>query len=309
MRSPPSFRKVNPADQSIVVLSVSSRTLPLYVVSEWAETRLAQQISTVPGVAQVQVFGPQAYAVRIQADPNLLAAREVGLLELADAIAQANVNQPTGTLQGASKAFTIETNGQIQHAAGYAAVPVVERNGALVHVRDVATVRDSVENDETAAWRGGPDGIERAVVLGVRKQPGANTVEVAGEVMRLLPRFRESLPAAAELDVVFDRSNSIRESVHDVELTLLLTFALVVMVIFLFLRRLAATLIPTLAMPLSVLGTFAVMYLCGFSLNNLSLMALTLSIGFVVDDAIVALENIVRHVERGLPPFEAALVG
>lgn len=309
MSVPPSYRKVNPADQSIVLLSVSSSTLPLYVVNEYAETRLAQSLSTVRGVAQVQVFGPQKYAVRIQVDPARLAARDIGLDEVSRAIQNSNVNLPTGTLYSGSKAFTIEADGQLEEAAGYRPITVAYRNGAPVRLSDVGRVLDSVENDKTAAWRGNPETIERAVVLGIRKQPGANTVEVAREVLALLPKFSEEIPPAIEVNVLFDRSTTVKEAVHDVELTLLLTLVLVVLVIFLFLRRLSATLIPSLSMPLAVLATFAVMYLCGFTSNNLTLMALTLSVGFVVDDSIVVLENIVRHMEQGKSPLQAALDG
>jgi hydrophobic/amphiphilic exporter-1 (mainly G- bacteria), HAE1 family len=309
MNTPPSYRKVNPADQAILILSVSSSTLPLYVVNEYAETRLAQSISTVRGVAQVQVFGPQKYAVRIQADPERLAARDIGLDEVAAAIQEANVNLPTGTLYSGSKAFTIEANGQLDEAAGYRPITVAYRNGAPIRISDIGRVLDSVENDKTAAWRGNPQSIERAVVLGIRKQPGANTVEVAQAVLGLLPRFREEIPPAIDVEILFDRSLTVKEAVHDVELTLLLTLILVVVVIFVFLRRLSATAIPSLSLPLAILATFAVMYLCGFSLNNLSLMALTLSVGFVVDDSIVVLENIVRHMEQGKSPFQAALDG
>ncbi len=309
MTTPPSYRKVNPADHAIVILSVSSSTLPLYVVNEYAETRLAQSISTVRGVAQVQVFGPQKYAVRIQADPDKLAARDIGLDELAKTIQDANVNLPTGTLYSGSKAFTIEADGQLTEAEEYRPITVAYRNGAPVRVADVGRVLDSVENDKTAAWRGNPKSIERAVVLGIRKQPGANTVEVAESVLRLLPRFREEIPPAIDVDVLFDRSVTVKEAVRDVELTLSLTLVLVVVVIFVFLRRLSATLIPSLSMPLAVLATFSVMYLCGFTANNLTLMALTLSVGFVVDDSIVVLENIVRHMEQGKAPLRAALDG
>ncbi|HEU5075074.1 MAG TPA: efflux RND transporter permease subunit, partial [Polyangiaceae bacterium] len=309
MSVPPSYRKVNPADQPVVLLSVSSSTLPLYVVNEYAETRLAQSISTVRGVAQVQVFGPQKYAVRVQVDPARLAARDVGLDEVARAIQNSNVNLPTGTLYSGSKAFTIEADGQLEEASGYREITVAYRNGAPVRVGDIGRVIDSVENDKTAAWRGNPERIERAVVLGIRKQPGANTVEVAKDVLALLPKFREEIPPAIEVNVLFDRSTTVQEAVHDVELTLLLTLVLVVLVIFLFLRRLSATLIPSLSMPLAVLATFSVMYLCGFTSNNLTLMALTLSVGFVVDDSIVVLENIVRHMEHGKTPLQAAIDG
>ncbi len=307
MPQAPSYKKVNPADQSILLLSLSSDTLPLYLVNEYAETRLAQTISQTRGVAQVNVFGSQKYAVRVQADPRKLAALGIGLDDVSTAIQGANVNLPTGALYGPRTAFAIQTNGQIESAPPYEDVIVTYRNGAAVRVKDIGRALDSVENDKTAAWRGDPSGQRRAVVLGIQKQPGANTVEVVSDIMRLLPAFRQEIPGAVDLDVIFDRSQTVKASVHDVELTLVGTLALVVLVIFLFLRRLTATVIPSLSMPLAMLATFAVMHLLGFSLNNLSLMALTLSVGFVVDDAIVVLENVVRHIELGKQPLQAAL--
>lgn len=309
MTVPPSYRKVNPADQAILMLSVSSRTLPLYAVNEYAETRLAQSISTVRGVAQVQVFGPQKYAVRVQPDPEKLAAHDLGLDDVASAVREANANLPTGTLQSRSKTFVIEADGQLLTAERYRPVTVAYRNGAPVRLADLGRVLDSVENDRAAGWRGDKSGIERAIVLGIRKQPGSNTVEVAQAIQDLLPRFRREIPESVEVKVLFDRSLTVKEAVHDVELTLVLTLVLVVIVIFLFLRRVSATLIPSLSMPLAVLATFALIYLAGFTLNNLSLMALTLSVGFVVDDSIVVLENIVRHQEMGKSSLQAALDG
>ncbi|HVY29045.1 MAG TPA: efflux RND transporter permease subunit [Polyangiaceae bacterium] len=306
MPQAPSYRKVNPADQPILLLSLSSSTLPLYVVNEYAETRLSQMISQTRGVAQVNVFGSQKYAVRVQADPQKLSALGIGLDDVSDAIKGSNVNLPTGALYGPRTAFAIEANGQLENAKPYEDIVVAYRNGAAVRVRDVGRSLDSVENDKTAAWRGDKNGMPRAVVLGIQKQPGANTVEVVKEVLGLLPNFRQEIPASVDLEVLFDRSQTVRASVHDVELTLLLTLALVVLVIFLFLRRLSATIIPSLSMPLATLATFAVMHLLGFSLNNLSLMAITLSVGFVVDDAIVVLENVVRHIELGKTPLQAA---
>jgi len=306
MPDPPSYRKVNPADTPILLLSMSSKSLPLYQVDEFAESRLAQTISQARGVAQVQVYGSQKYAVRVQMDPSKLAATGIGLDQVSAAIQNSNVNLPTGTLYGPNKAFAIEANGQLENAPAYLNMIVTYKNGAPVRIADLGRAIDSVENDKTAAWRGGPEGTERAIVLAVQKQPGANTVEVAREVMDLLPHFREDIPAAITLDVLFDRSTTVKHSVQDVQFTLLLTLALVVAVIFIFLRRATATLIPSLSMPLAVFATFAAMYLFGFSLNNLSLMALTLSVGFVVDDAIVVLENVVRHVEMGKSPMQAA---
>jgi HAE1 family hydrophobic/amphiphilic exporter-1 len=307
MPQAPSYRKVNPADQSILLLSLSSVTLPLYVVNEYAETRLAQTISQTRGVAQVNVFGSQKYAVRVQADPQKLSGLGLALDDVSSAIQGSNVNLPTGALYGPRTAYAIETNGQLESAAAYEDVVVAYRNGAAVRIKDIGRALDSVENDKTAAWRGDESGQRRAVVLGIQKQPGANTVEVVRDIRALLPAFRQEVPASVDLDVLFDRSQTVKESVHDVELTLLLTLALVVLVIFLFLRRVTATIIPSLSMPLAILATCAVMHLLGFSLNNLSLMAITLSVGFVVDDAIVVLENVVRHIELGKSPMQAAL--
>jgi len=305
MPSPPSFQKVNPADQPILYLTLTSATLPLSQLDEYGEVMMAQRISTVSGVAQVQVYGPQKYAVRVQLDPRALASRGVGIDEASQAIQNANVNLPTGILYGPATSFTVQANGQLTDAAAYRPVIVAYRNGSPVRITDVGRVIDSVENDKTAAWYN----EERSISLAIFKQPGTNTVAVATAVRRLLPTFQKQLPTAATLHILYDRSTSIRDSVNDVRFTLLLTLGLVVMVIFLFLRNLSATVIPSLALPFSIVGTFAVMYLLGYSLDNLSLMALTLSVGFVVDDAIVMLENIVRHMEHGEGAFEAALKG
>lgn len=305
MPSPPTYRKVNPADAPILMIVLTSPTLPLYTLNEYGETLLAQRISMVSGVAQVQVFGSQKYAARVQLDPKALASRGIGLDEVAGAIQSANVNLPTGVLSGSRQAFTIQTAGQLLDAAAFRPVIVAYRNGQPVRLEDLGRVVDGVQNDKSAAWFVD----ERAIILAVQKQPGTNTVEVAAAVRRLLPAFREQLPAGVSLQVLFDRSTSIRESVTDVKTTLAITLILVVLVIFLFLRNLSATIIPSLALPLAVVGTFVVLYLLGFSLDNLSLMALTLSVGFVVDDAIVMLENIVRHMERGEAPRAAALRG
>ncbi len=305
MPSPPSFRKVNPADQPILFLSLSSATLPLYVVNEFAETRLAQTISTIRGVAQVQIYGAQKYAVRVQIDPDKLASRNLGMDDVAAAIRGANVNLPTGILYGPDKAYTLMADGQLTRARDYEPVIVAYRNGQPIRISDVGRAIDDVENNKTAGW----SLDQRSIVLAIQKQPGANTVAVSEQVKELLPRFREDLPAAVDMGILFDRSETVKDSVADVEFTLLLTLGLVVLVIFLFLRRMTATVIPSLAMPLAILGTFAVMAQLGYSLDNLSLMALTLSVGFVVDDAIVVLENIVRHIEEGKEPFQAALDG
>jgi len=305
MPAPPSLQKVNPADQPILFLAVTSPTLPLSQVDEYAETMLAQRISMVSGVAQVQVYGAQKYAVRIRLDPNALSSRGIAVDEVADAVARENVNLPTGTLFGPKKAFTVQANGQITDAAAYRPLIVVYREGRPVRLEEVGRVTDSVENDKTAAWFVD----QRAVVMAIQRQPGTNTVAVAGAIKALLPSFEAQLPASVKLGILYDRSQSIRDSVRDVKFTLLLTLALVVLVIFLFLRNVSATVIPSLALPMSIVGTFAVMYLLGYSMDNLSLMALTLSVGFVVDDAIVMLENIVRHMEMGKGILEASLDG
>ena len=305
MPSPPSFRKVNPADFPILFISLSSPTLPLSEVDEYAETSIAQRISMVDGVAQVEVRGSQKYAVRVQVDPLKLASRGISFDEVRNAVSQGNSNLPTGTLQGRDQNFTVQTSGQLENAEAFRPVIVAYRNGAPVRLDQVARVLDSVENDKVASWYG----AERAIMLSIQRQPGTNTVQVVDDIKALLPSISAQLPASVDMKILIDRSQTIRESVHDVQLTLMLTIALVVMVIFIFLRNLTATIIPSIAIPLSIIGTFGVMYLLGFSLNNLSLMALTLSVGFIVDDAIVVLENIVRHVEEGMPVYEAALKG
>lgn len=307
--SPPSYTKVNPADQPIVYIALTSPTLPLPALDEYGQTFLAQRISTVRGVAQVQVFGAQKYAVRIRLDPDALASRGIGLDEVAAAVQAGNVNLPTGTLWGRHRALTVEADGQLDRAAAYRPLIVAWRNGSPVRLEQIGRVEDGTENDKVAAWFNARGVEQRAVVLAVQRQPGTNTVEVADSVRSLLPSFRAQLPGSVSLHVLFDRSDSIRASVRDVQITLLLTLVLVVTVIFLFLRNVSATLIPSLALPMSVVGTFTVMYLLGYSLDNLSLMALTLSVGFVVDDAIVMLENVVRHLEMGKRPMEAALDG
>lgn len=305
MTDPPTFRKVNPADASILYLALSSSTLPLTTVNEYAETILARRLSTVSGVAQVNVFGSQKFAVRIQVDPDALATRGIGIDEVAAAAQAGNVNQPTGSLSGPHQTLTIRASGKLMDAAAFAQQIVAYREGAPVRLGDVATVIGSVENNKNAGWYNNA----RAVVLAIQRQPGTNTVRVVDALMRELPAFRAQLPGSVELDVLYDRSETIRDSVADVQFTLMLAAGLVVLVIFLFLRNLPATIIPSLALPISVVGAFGGMYLFGFSLDNLSLMALTLSVGFVVDDAIVMLENIVRHAERGETRREAAFKG
>jgi HAE1 family hydrophobic/amphiphilic exporter-1 len=305
MPTPPSFRKVNPADQPIIFLALTSPTMPLYKLDEYGETMMAQRISMISGVAQVQVYGSQKYAVRIQLDPDALVSRGIGIDEVASAVSQQNVNLPTGTLYGPHQSFTVQADGQITSAAPYRPLIVAYRNGQPVRLQELGQILDSVENDKVAAWYVD----QRSIVMAIQRQPGTNTVEVAQKVKDLLPSFKSQLPASVSLHILWDRSDSIRASVNDVKFTLLLTFFLVILVIFLFLRNLSATIIPSLALPLSIMGTFAVMYLLGYSMDNLSLMALTLSVGFVVDDAIVMLENIARHMEMGEGVFEAALNG
>ncbi|HZX30338.1 MAG TPA: efflux RND transporter permease subunit [Rhodocyclaceae bacterium] len=305
MPTPPSFRKVNPADSPIYYIALSSPTLPLSLVNEYAETQLAQRLSTIPGVAQVQIYGSQKFAVRIQANPDQLAARGMGIDELQQALTQNNVNQPVGQLDGSRQSFAIKDNGQLANADAYRSLIVSWRNGAPVRLGDVATPVDSVENIRIASW----NVDKRAIVLAIQRQPGANTIETVDAIKKVLPSFQAKLPAAIAMNTLFDRSISIREAIDDVQFTLILAGFLVILVILLFLRNLSATVIPSLALPISVVGTFAVMSMLGYSLDNLSLLALTLSVGFVVDDAIVMLENIVRHVEDGEPPFQAAIKG
>ena len=305
MPSQPSYKKVNPADSPVLFLAVFSPTLRLSDVNEYADTLLAQRISTTEGVAQVSIFGTQKYAVRAQMDPRELAVRGVGVDEVAKAIQDANVNLPTGTLYGAHEATTVQASGQLFDAAAYRNLIVAYRNGSPVRLEQLGRVIDSVENNKIASWFGNTRGI----VLAIQKQPGANTVAVVDAVKALLPTIRSQMPPAVQLEVLADKSITIRNSVEEVEFTLVLAIALVVMVIFLFLRNVRATLIPSIAMPLSIIGTFMVMHLLNFSVDNFSLLAMTLATGFVVDDAIVVLENIVRHLEKGMSPMEAALKG
>ena len=267
---------MNPADPPVLYLALSSPTLPLSAVDEYAETLLAQRISTISGVAQVNVHGSQKYAVRAQLDPKAMASRQIGIDEVAAAIGEANVNLPTGVLDGKKQAFTIEANGQMFNAAAYRSLVVAYRDGSPVRLEELGQVLDSVENTKTAGWYNNT----RAIILTVQRQPGTNTIEVVENVKKLLPSFRAQMPASVDLKVLYDRSLLIRESVNDVKYTLCLTIALVIMVIFLFLRNLSATIIPSLAVPMSVVATFSVMHLLGFSINNISMMALTLAVGF-----------------------------
>ncbi|MHC1729870.1 MAG: efflux RND transporter permease subunit [Syntrophobacteraceae bacterium] len=309
MPTPPSYRKVNPADQPVLFLAIRSPILPLSMVDEYAQTLVAQRISMINGVAQVQVFGTQKYAVRAQLNPDALRSLQIGLDEVEDAITKANVNLPVGTLYGKDKAFTIQASGQLMRAAAYRSLIVAWRNGSPVRLEDIGTVIDSVENDKIAAWYSTPTSSMRAITLAIQRQPGTNTVEVVESIKALLPYFRTQMPESIDLEILYDRSETIRESIHDVKFTLYLSIFLVVLVIFLFLRNVSATIIPSLALPMSIMGTFAVMYMLGYSLDNLSLMALTLCVGFVVDDAIVMLENVFRHLEMGKSRLQAALDG
>jgi HAE1 family hydrophobic/amphiphilic exporter-1 len=302
---PPSYRKVNPADQPIVYFTLTSSVLQLSALDEYGQTTIAQQLSTVPGVAQVQVYGSQKYAVRIQLNPSAMANRGIGIDEVASAVNSQNVSLPTGILYGPRRALTLQANGQLTNAAQFQQMAVAYRNGSPVRLGELGKVFDDVQNNQTASWYNG----QRSIVLAVQRQPGSNTVEVAHLVNDELERLRSQIPPSVKIATLYDRSKSIEESVNDVKVTLLLTLVLVVLVIFVFLRNVSATVIPSLALPMSLIGTFAVMDLLGFSLDNLSLMALTLAVGFVVDDAIVMLENIVRHMEMGKPPMQAALEG
>jgi hydrophobic/amphiphilic exporter-1 (mainly G- bacteria), HAE1 family len=303
--NPPSFSKVNPADQPILYLYLKSKTLPLAQVDNFAQSYIAQRLSTISGVAQVQLYGSQKYATRIQIDPQQLASRQLGLEQIQTAIQQGNVNLPTGSLSGKYKNFGVQTNGQLKDAAAYRKLIVAYKDGAPTYLEQLGRVVDSVENDRVASWFND----DRAIILAIQRQPGTNTVQVVDTIKKLLPDIRDQMPPAVKLDIMYDAAQSVRDSVDDVRFTLVLTIGLVIFVIFIFLRNLSATIIPSLALPVSLIGTFAVMHQLNFSLDNLSLMALTLSVGFVVDDAIVMLENIVRHLEMGESPLEAALNG
>ena len=309
MPSPPAYQKVNPADAPVMYIAVTSQTLPLFQIDEYAETLMSQQISMLKDVAQVQVFGAQKYAARVQLNPLAMATRQIGIDEVVAAVQKGNVNLPLGNFNGPHQAFTIEDNGQLLNAAAYLPLIVAYRNGSPVRLADIGTVIDSVENDKVASWYNTAKSSSRAVILAILRQPGTNAVGVAKRIKNLLPKLRAQMPASVEFHILYDQSLSINESVNDVQFTLLLVVCLVILVIFLFLRNLSATIIPSLTLPMSIVGTFAAMYLFNFSLDNLSLMALTLSVGFVVDDAIVMLENIVRHIEMGEGVMEAALKG
>src|SRR5215467_8543413 len=310
MPTPPTFTKVNPANQPIIFLSLRSKMVPLYTLDEYAETRIAQRISTISGVAQVQVLGQQKYAVHVQMDPRQLATHAVGINEVETALQAWNVNLPTGQITGPQRAFTLMASGQLTSADQYKSLIVSYRNGNPVRLQELGTLKDSVQDDKTASWyyENSSDG-ERAIVLGIQRQPGTNTIAVTDAIKKLIPTFRSELPPSVQMDVLYDHSDTIRESYSDVKFTMMLTLALVITVSFAFLRNVSATVIPSLALPFSIIGTFSVMYLLHYSLDNLSMMALILSVGFVVDDAIVMLENIFRHMEMGKKPLIASLVG
>jgi HAE1 family hydrophobic/amphiphilic exporter-1 len=309
MPTPPTFTKVNPADQPILYLVITSTTVPPWTLDEYAETRIAQRISMVSGVAQVQVLGSQKFAVHAQLDPHALAARQIGINEVEASLRAWNVNTPTGSIIGPHKTYTLQATGQLMTAAEYKDMIVSYRNGSPVRLGELGNIKDGVEDERTASWFYTSEGAQRAITLGIQRQPGTNTIAVADAVKALMPQWKLELPSSIHMDVLYDRSDTIRESYRDVQFTMLLTLALVIMVIFVFLRNVWATVIPSLALPFSIIGTFALMYMLGYSLDNLSMMALILSVGFVVDDAIVMLENIYRHVEMGEDPLTASLVG
>src|SRR5215470_827240 len=306
MTEPPSYRKVNPADAPILILTLRSDIAPLPDMDAFAQQVISPALSTIDGVAQVTIFGSQKYAVRVQLDPDVLAARGIGVDEVQAAVSAANANTPVGTLRNKQQALTLQAATELSNGDQFRNIIVATRNGRAVRLGDLATVTDSVQDNQTASWYNGT----RAIILGVYRQPEANTVDVVDRVRALLPSFDQQLPRATTLHVLNDRSDSIRNAVHDVQLTLLLTIGLVILVIFLFLRRVTATIIPALAVPISLIATLGAMYLLNFSIDNISLMGLTLAVGLVVDDAIVMLENIYRHMEEeALGPFEAALKG
>ncbi|MGP1613544.1 MAG: efflux RND transporter permease subunit, partial [Pollutimonas bauzanensis] len=315
--SPPTFRKINPADSSILILSVQSEALPLIEVNDYADNFLAQQLSQIEGVGLVNIFGQQKPAIRIQVDPAKLAALGLSLEEIRGVIAETTVNQPKGTIDGSRQSFTVYTNDQLLDAGSWNDMVLAYRNGSPIRVRDVGIAVPGPEDLKKAAWafagkagHAGDTPVDgRSLIVGITKQPGANVIETVERIKAALPHLLASIPPTVHVSTLSDRTQNIRASVHEVELTLLLSIALVIGVIFVFLRSVPATLIPSATIPLALLGTAAIMYLVGFSLDNLSLMALTVAVGFVVDDAIVMLENIYRHVEEGMSPMEAAYAG
>jgi hydrophobe/amphiphile efflux-1 (HAE1) family protein len=309
MPNPPSFHKNNPSDYPVVFMGLVSDTLPMWVIDDYAETLVAQRISTISGVAQVFVSGQQKYAVHVQVDPRKLAARGIGINEVAQAVQDWNVNIPTGTLYGLHTAYNVQSSGQLMKASEYRPMTVAWRNGRPIRLEDIANVVDSVEDERTASWMYTGQHGSHAISLYVMRQPGSNTIEVIDDIKKLIPVFNSQLPPAVHLQLRGDRSKNIREAFHDIQFTMGVTMVLVILVIYMFLRNVSATLIPAMALPLSLIGTFTVMYVLHYSLDNMSMMALILCVGFVVDDAIVMLENIVRHLERGEKPLQAALNG
>src|SRR5438270_1593643 len=303
--TPPTYRKTNPADRPVMIYAVHSDALPIYRVDDYAYTILAQKISTLKGVSEARIFGQRPYAPHIQVNPGALASRGIGLEDVRNALLTATVNRPKGVLEGAHQTFTLDTNDQLFNADAYRNVIVAYRNGAPVRLKDIGNVVDSVQNERIGAWYYDTP----AEGLAIQRQAGANTIELVNSIRTLLPRLEESIPPSVKVDLVSDRSLVVKAAVHDVQFTMMLTIGLVIIVIFVFLRTLWATVIPSLAVPLSLLATFGVMYAVGYSLDNISLMALTISVGFVVDDAIVMIENIVRYIEQGERPFDAALKG
>ncbi len=303
--SPPTYRKVNPADFAVLIYAVHSDALPPYKVDEYANNVIAERLSTEPGVGQVFVFGSMPYAARVQINPASVAAKGIGLEDVRNALVNATVNQPKGEVEGADQAIALDTNDQLFNAAQYGNVIIAYKNGAPVRIKDVGDVINSVQNTRLRSWFGD----QRAEGIAIEKAPGANTIAVVDDIEALMPKLTQSLPPAVRVDLMSDRSQTTRASIHDVQITMMLTISLVIVVIFLFLRTLWATVIPSLAVPLSLLATFGVMYVAGYSLDNISLMALTISVGFIVDDAIVMIENIVRYIEDGMRPFDAALKG
>jgi multidrug efflux pump subunit AcrB len=303
--SPPTYRKVNPADFPIMIYAVYSDAVPDYRLDDYANLVLGERLSTVPGVGQVSIFGQKLYAARVQVDPAALAAHGIGLEDVHNALVNATINEPKGAIEGDQQVTALETNDQLFNAGAYGNVIVAYRNGAPVRIKDVGDAVNSVQNTRTGAWFNN----RAAEGISIQKAPGANTVALVDTINALMPKLEQSIPPSVHVDLMLDRTQVTRAAVHDVQLTMMLTITLVILVIFLFLRTLWATVIPGLAVPLSLLATFAVMFVAGFSLDNISLMALTISVGFIVDDAIVMIENIVRYIEQGMRPFDAALKG
>src|SRR5947209_8433223 len=303
--NPPIYRKTNPADRPVLIYAVHSDSMPVYRIDDYAYTILAQKAATVKGVSESRIFGQKPFAVHIQVNPAALAARGISLEDVRIALTQSSVNRPKGNLEGTHQAITLDTNDQLFNAAGFRNVIIAWKNGSPVRLGDVAEVVDSVQNARADAWFEG----KPAEGLAIQREAGANTIQVVDTIKSLLPKLQQSIPPTVHVDLISDRSLVIRAAVHDVQFTMMLTIGLVILVIFIFLRTLWATIIPSLAVPLSLLATFAIMYGLGYSLDNISLMALTISVGFVVDDAIVMIENIVRYLEQGDRPFEAALKG